>query len=254
MHTIDSTEQCRQSLERSDTGLAEHSVEPRSRAVHALGLIPANPRAQEQAQKALGDHSGLVRSAAANALGAMGAKAAIPKLMAALKDKDVEVVLASAASLHRLQDPGAYPVYYAILSGEKKSGESLIDSELKMVKDSKAMAKLGFEQCIGFIPFAGVSYSVFKEISKDDTSPIRAAAAQKLAHDPDPRSGKALVTAATDKKWLVRAAAVDAIARRGDPTLLPGVAPLLTDENESVRYNAAAAIIHLSAGGAKRQR
>ena len=236
------------------TGLAEKSDDHRSKAVHALGLIPGNAKAQGLAEKALGDGSAHVRAAAADALGTMGAKAAIPKLHAALKDTEAAVVFAAAASLHRMQDPAAYHVYYAVLSGEKKSGESLVDAQLKMLKDPKAMAKLGFEQGIGFIPFAGAGYSVFKQVSKDDTSPIRAGAAQKLAHDPDPRSAKALATATTDDKWLVRAAAVDAIAKRGDPNLLAAVLPLLTDENQSVRYNAAAATIHLSDGGAKRHR
>ncbi len=236
------------------SGLVEKSVDHRSKAVHALGLIPGNAKAQDLAEKALGDSSAPVRVAAAHALGAIGAKTAIPKLHAALKDTEAEVVLAAAASLQRMQDPAAYHVYYAVLSGEKKSGESLVDSQLKMLKDTKAMARLGFEQGIGFIPFAGISYSVFKEVSKDDTSPIRAAAAQKLAHDPDPLSAKALVTAASDKKWIVRSSAVDAIARRGDPKLLSAVLPLLTDENESVRYNAAAAAVHLSDGGRKAPR
>jgi HEAT repeat protein len=122
---------------------------------------------------------------------------------------------------------------------------------MKMLKDPKAMAKLGFEGGIGFIPFAGAGYSVFKAVSKDDTSPVRAAAPQKLARDPDPRSGKALAAAAADKKWLVRAAAADAIAKRGDPALLSAVSPLLTDENEVVRYNSAAAVIHLGSSSTR---
>jgi HEAT repeat protein len=227
-------------------GLAEHSAEHRAKAVHALGLIPENSKAQEFAEKALGDEAAPVRAAGAGALGAMNAKGAIPKLKAAVKDTDAQVVFASAASLYQMNDHSAYEVYYAVLSGEKKSGEGLVDSQMKMLKDPKAMAKLGFEQGLGFIPFAGAGYSVFKAVSKDDTSPIRAAAAQRLVRDPDPRSAKALAAAATDKKWLVRAAAVDAIAKREDPALLPAVLPLLADEDETVRYNAAAAVIHLS--------
>jgi HEAT repeat protein len=50
-----------------------------------------------------------------------------------------------------------------------------------------------------------------------------------------------------DEKWLVRAAAAGAIAKRGDPKLGAAIAPLLEDENATVRYNTAAAIIRLSA-------
>jgi HEAT repeat protein len=117
---------------------------------------------------------------------------------------------------------------------------------MKMLKDPKAMAQMGFEQGIGFIPFAGVGLSVLKATTKDDTSPIRAAAAQKLVRDPDPKTSEALMQTASDKKWLVRAAVVDAIANRGDPALLKAVWPLLDDSNETVRFNAAATILRLT--------
>lgn len=77
-------------------------------------------------------------------------------------------------------------------------------------------------------------------------------AAQKLADDPDPQSGKALAAAAADEKWPVRASAVSAIAKRGDRSLLSAVVPRLDDDEETVRFNAAAAIVYLS--GAARQR
>jgi HEAT repeat protein len=71
-------------------------------------------------------------------------------------------------------------------------------------------------------------------------------AATYLAHDPDPATAKALVKATNDKDWIVRAAAVEAIAQRGDPSLLPKVAIKLEDKNPKVRYSAAAAVIRLS--------
>jgi HEAT repeat protein len=55
-----------------------------------------------------------------------------------------------------------------------------------------------------------------------------------------------LVAATTDKSWLVRAAAFDALALRGDPALLPGAESGLKDEKEEVKFTAAAAVIHLS--------
>jgi HEAT repeat protein len=153
------------------------------------------------------------------------------------------VVFAAVNALYNLGDPCAYEVYYAVLLGERKSGEGLVESQMKMLKDPKAMARMGFEQGLGFIPFAGVGYSVLKTMTKDDTSPVRAAAAQKLIRDADPKTSEALMRTASDKKWLVRAAVVDAIARRGDPALLRAVWPLLNDENDTVRFSAAAAIL-----------
>ena len=74
-----------------------------------------------------------------------------------------------------------------------------------------------------------------------------AIAATFLAHDPDPASGVALVEATKDKDWIVRAAAIEAIAQRGDPTLEGKLEFFLFDPNSHVRLTAAAAVIRLSA-------
>jgi len=80
---------------------------------------------------------------------------------------------------------------------------------------------------------------------QDTVSPVRAAAAQRLAADPDPASGRALANATKDEQWLVRAAAVSALASRGDRSLAAAVAARLDDENETVRITAAAALVRL---------
>ena len=229
----------------SDASKAK-SYEERSQSVQALGIISGNPRAQSIAEAALKDEREEVRAAAADALGEMRAKGSAPSLNAALKDPATVVVFAAANALLSIGDPGAYQVYYAVLTGEKKSGDSLIESQMKMLKDPKALSKLGFEAGIGFVPFGGVALTTFKMVKADNVSPVRAAAAIKLAGDPDPKSAAALAAAAKDEKWLVRAAVVDAIAKRNDPSLLPAVTPLLGDENDIVRFNAAAAVIHLT--------
>ena len=94
--------------------------------------------------------------------------------------------------LNVLGDPRAFEVYYAIRTGECKSGESLVDSQMKMLKDPKALAGMGITAGLGFIPFAGAGVQVFKMATKDDTSPVRGAAAQTLVHDPVPKAGEAL--------------------------------------------------------------
>ena len=228
-------------------GAADESYQVRAKIFRAVALLTGNQTAQEMAESALADERPEVRSAAASALGQMGARTAIPKLLQAVKDEDVSVVLSATDALFRLNDPAAFQVYYAVLLGEKKSGEGLVESQIKMLKDPKAMAQMGFEVGMGFVPFAGAGYGVFKAVRKDDSSPVRAAAATKLAADPDPKSGEALAKTASDPKWIVRAAVIDSIARRGDPSLLTAVIPLLDDENETVKFSAAAAIVRLSA-------
>ena len=231
-----------------DEGVASASEETRARAVESLGLLVKNDRARKLAESALKDKDPSVRAAAATALGQIGLKAATAALTSALHDTEAGVVFASASSLLQLGDATAYRVYYAVLTGERKTGEPLLESQLKMLKDPEALARIGFEQGIGFIPFGGIGLTVFKSFRADNVSPVRAAAAQRLAKDPDPASGRALATATTDEKWLVRASAVSAVAARGDRALVSAVVPRLDDENETVRFNAAAAIVRLESG------
>jgi HEAT repeat protein len=232
------------------SGAADKSARTRAIAVRSMGLVPHDSAVEKLAADTLqNDPSAEVRAAAASALGHMGAKRAIPALKMAAKDNDATVILAAASSLRLLGDPSAYLVYYAVLTGERKSGEGLIEEQKKMLSDPKKMAQFGFEQGIGFVPFGGLSYSVFKTLTKDDVSPVRAAAAVALAHDPDPKSGEALVKATSDNSWVVRAAALDAIAQRKDPTLIVGIMHSLADEKAEVKYTAAAAIYRLSKAG-----
>jgi hypothetical protein len=229
-------------------GVKESGAEKRAKAVNALGLLSANREAEGMAIEALGDDKYNVRSAAATALGVMHAVHAIPQLEKALEDDEPAVVLAAANSLMLMKDSRAYDVYYDVLTGNARPNKGFVKEQLKPFHDPKQVAALGFEEGIGFVPFAGIGYEVVKRVLKSasDSSLVRAAAAKKLAHDPNPDSAEALLNATEDKSWIVRAAALDAIAQRGDKSLLPKISGSLKDTRDDVRYMAAACIVHLS--------
>jgi HEAT repeat protein len=209
--------------------------------------MPNDAKALKLAQEGLEDDKPEVRSAAAAALGEMKSKTSIPKLRAALDDNDPTVALAAAHSLVLMHDDSAYEVYYEVLTGQRKAGKGLIASQTSVLKDPKKMAELGFAQGIGFIPFAGIGWVAIKTITKDDSSPVRAAAAKVLAKDPDPAATKALADAAGDKSWLVRTAALEALAKRGDPSVLDTVQLYVSDDKDAVKYTAAATVLRLTA-------
>ncbi len=232
-----------------NSGLNDTNTEHRTKAARDLGAITHNAKAEDAALTALKDDKPEVRAAAAQALGEMGAKSSDAQLRAVLKDPDPSVILAAAYSLVQLGDDRGYDVYYAVLTGEQKTGTSLTDQQKKMLKDPKKMATLGLQAGIGFVPFGGLALTGYKMLTRDDTSPVLAAAAIMLAKDPDPKSGQALADASANKeKWLVRAAAFDAIAKRGDPdpSLIQAAMDGLSDPQPEVQYSAAAAALHLA--------
>lgn len=227
-------------------GLKDKNADKRAKAARALGLLTGNTEAEKAAANALRDEKANVRQAAAHALGAMRAENAKGNLEEALGDSEPSVVLAAANSLLLLHDDVGYDTYYEVLTGEKRASKGLIKEQLDTLKDKKRMAQMGFEEGIGFIPFGGIGYEIFKTVTKNDASPIRAAAAKKLAHDPEPDAGEALARAAADKDWRVRAAALDAIALREEAPLISRILSAMDDKNDIVRFTAAACVAHLS--------
>lgn len=231
-----------------EKAVTSKSLIDRTIGVRALGLLPNNDRARQMAEKALNDPHHEVRTAAATALGQMHAAKSIPKLQKCLADKKIDVVMAAAHSLRDLKEnSAAYGIYYDVLTGRRKSSDGLLASQMDTLHNPRELAKIGFEEGIGYVPFAGIGWDAWRYMHKKDPNPVRAVAASFLARDPDPATGVALCEAMNDKDWIVRAAAIAAIAERGDPALEGKVQYGFFDSNAHVRYAAAAAVIRLSA-------
>jgi len=228
-------------------GVQEKNTEQRATAVRVLSLLRGQAEAIKLARAALSDGKPEVRAAAALSIGELRDRASIPQLKNAISDDDAAVVLAAAHALLEMNDKSAYEVYYAILTGERHTKRGLIAGQMDTLRDPKKMALLGFQQGIGFIPFAGIGYGAVRTLLKDDSSPVRAAAAKILAQDPSSGTDDALIRAATmDKSAVVRMAALDAIAKRGHSSMIPRIAPAMGDQKDAVKYTAAAAVVRLS--------
>jgi hypothetical protein len=147
----------------------------------------------------------------------------------------------------------AWKIDYEVLIGERKGAAGFVASRSDDLKDSKTVAMMGVETGLGFAPFGGPAYEVFKRVSKGDTSPVRAATVKELANDHDSQIDAALAKACSDKKWPVPAAAVYAIAKRDDLALLNAIIPALEDKSDIVRCDASAAVLRFSGGNAQEQ-
>lgn len=228
-------------------GLKQKSSKQRTAAVRVLGLISRDPEAADLAEKALRDPNSSVRAAAATALGQMHSSAANASLKQALNDKNLSVVMAAAHALHLLNDPACYDAYYEIFTGERKNNTSMIAQEMKVLRDPQQLAAMGFNEGIGYVPFASMGWEAYQRIMKDkkDGAAAKAALITALATDPEDRTRRLLLKESQNRNWVLRIAALEAIAKRGQLTLLPGVEPRLLDRRREVRLTAAAAVIQL---------
>lgn len=231
-----------------EAGLADKDSSHRLAAVRVLGLVSNDPQAAGLAEKALKDSNALVRAAAATALGQMHASGANDALKQALNDKQLRVVMAAAHALRLLNDPACYEAYYAVYTGERKNDSGMIAQEMAVLHDPKQVAEMGFDEGIGYVPFASIGWEALQTIMKDrkDGAAAKAALIMALATDPDVRVKKLLVTASHNENWVLRVAALEAIAKRGDSALLPDIEFELSDSKRQVRYTAAATIVHLA--------
>jgi len=236
-----------------EAGAGNNSVDQRVATMSALQLIPRDDKALKLAENGLQDKNHEVRSAAALTLGAMGAKSAIPQLKDVIaNDKDGTVVIAAAKALIQLGDESGYDVYYAVITGQQKSGAGLVADQKKQLSDMMAhpqqMEKMAFETGIGFLPFGGIGLAGIQSVqaSKSKGPILKAASIRALATDQDPRTEKAIVAAISDESPLVRAAAYDALARRGHAAVLPSLTAGLDDQKVEVKLTAAAAVVYLS--------
>ena len=161
--------------------------------------------------------------------------------------------MAAAKSLVEMNNEEGYDTYYAVATSKEKSGQGLVASEQaklnQLMHNPKDLAETAFEQGIGFVPFGGIGFGAFKAIhdSGANATVVEATALKMLAKDPDPRSGKALIAATGNNQWVIRSAAYDALAHRGDRSLITDMALGLTDQQAVVKLTAAAAIAQLSA-------
>lgn len=230
-----------------ENGIRERKASQRVVAVRVLGLIHDDPHAADLAENALKDPNSGVRAAAATALGQMHAIEADAALKQALNDKHLPVVMAAAHALGLLNDPACYDVYYAFLTGERKNNSSMVSQQMQVFHDPKQVAAMGFNEGIGYVPFAGMGWEAVQTIMRDKKSGAAAKAAllTAIATDPDPRVDQLLIRETQSTTWVLRVAALEAVARRGKPALTSDINKVLGDSKAEVRDTAAATIIQL---------
>jgi hypothetical protein len=232
------------------TDILSHRKTHRTNAIAALAVIGVRPDVLVLLEEALRDKDANVRKTAAVALGDMQAQASKPALRAMLDDESPEVGFAAANALWKMGDHSGREIFIATLTGERK-GEGFVKSSMKSnfakYTDPKTLAMTGVKEAAGaFLGPLPMGITIAQELMKDHTASARAECAALLAKDSSPDAVHELTDALSDKNWAVRAAAAQALAVSPGEVSPDVFAPLLTDDNGTVRDIAAASTIRLT--------
>ena len=239
--------QCRDILQQA---LEAKNPNTRKQAVVAVSLVAAQFLSPLTAM--LQDKEVEVRLATVASLAEVKSPQAVAALRAALNDEVPEVGFAAAKALWGWHDTAGKQALLAILAGDSQTASKFFSKQkrdaLRMIHSPRVMLLFAMNKGLGFVPvpYLGLGIASMQELLTDPGISGRAAAALMLATEKDQATLEALRDALSDTEWLVRAAAVHSLALRRDPRLRTDLAPLLDDQNEAVRLRAAAAYLRLA--------
>lgn len=247
---ISTHDRARSLLENS---LKDKNPDTRRHAVQSLGLVsPTEPYVSEL-EAMLEDKDVEVRLATIASLVDLKSDRTISVLRRALDSDVPEVSFAAAKALWTLNEPSGREALISVLSGETRTTSGYFTRQkrdaLRMLHTPKTMFMFVVKTGAIFSPVPGVGAGIssLQGILSDPSVSGRAATALLLSNDESPGILQALEDSLADSDWSVRAAAVHAIAVRNDPALEADLVPLLDDKKEAVRVRAAAGYLRLEA-------
>jgi HEAT repeat protein len=240
--------QCRDILQQA---LEAKNPDTRKQAVVALSMVAGQFMSPLAAM--LQDKDVEVRLATVASLAEVKSRQAVAALRTALSDEVPEVSFAAAKALWGLHDTAGKQALLAILAGDSQTSSNFFSKQkrdtLRMIRTPRVILQFAMNKGLAFVPVPALGFGIasMQALLTDSGVSGRAAAALMLATEKDQASLEALRAALGDTDWSVRAAAVQALALRRDSRLRTDLAPLLRDdENDAVRLRAAAACVRLA--------
>ncbi len=183
--------------------------------------------------------------------------AAVPALIEALRDDDVEVRRAATQSLDQLQDPRAVAALIAALKdsdaevrktaawalgelGDRRAVEPLIGA----LKDENAEVRQSAAHSLGELSDPRAAGALL-EMLKDSSADVRHQSLWALNEIPDPRAVEPLINALKDSDADVRQMAAEGLGELADRRAVQPLMALLSDPSADVRHSAAHALAEL---------
>ena len=234
-----------------EDSLKDKNPDSRMHAVQSLGLVSPREPYITMLEGMLDDKDVEVKLATIASLMDLRSPRTVATLQKALDSDVPEVSFAAAKALWTLNEADGREALLSVLGGDSKTTSAFITRKkreaLRMVHTPKTMFVFVLRQGANFAPVPGLGAGVssLQGILSDPSVSGRAATALLLSADRDPRVLQALQDALADKDWSVRAAAIHAIALRNNTALQADMVPLFEDSKEAVRDRAAAAYLRL---------
>lgn len=232
----------------SDAVHDDKHVDAQIQALAALGTMGSHAKSVGLISEAFDAKDVDTRTAAVLAAGQSRSRVLMPKLHAALDDKEPQVAFAAATTLWKMGDHSGEDLLTAVVDGERKASAPLMEGSMhqasREMHNPAAMAKLGAETGASLLlgPF-GFGVTAYEYIRKNGGDSARVQAVEDLAEVRSEDSRKTLQAALGDKDPTVRAAAAKAMREYHDAAAQHGLALLLDDTKKPVQFSAAAAYL-----------
>jgi HEAT repeat protein len=197
------------------------------------------------------DERKAVLSSAATALGIIGDTSALPALIQLLGNKDEDVWSSSADALGRIGDHGVISVLLPYLNHEnsylkrhalsalgKIGNKRIIPDIVKLLSDEKDYVRRAAIDALREIADPDSIPALTKQINNEkETENVRESAIEALGNIADPAAIAALIQTANSNNTYLKGRTAYTMGLTGDPTVIPSLTKLITDQSEFVKLN-----------------
>jgi HEAT repeat protein len=234
-------------------GLESSDFAVRIEAITAASMVGSNEAIVARLEEFLKDKNVQVRLATIHALADLKSPQIKDGLRKTLEEDNApEVLFAAAKVLAGLEDPAGTTALMDFYDRKRKTRSSILEQKKRSLFQEfhSPQSTLIFilTKGSGYVPVpgAGTGVSAISELLKDPGLSDRAEALFVLSRTKSAELPDLLLRALHDDDWSVRAAATQIIAQTAQAELRESLLPLFEDKNQKVRLRAAGAYLHLS--------